>query len=105
MQLDKGEFRGPVDGDEEIELAFFGSHLGKCDMEEADWVALELVPRRLAPLDTRKLADAMTPDATMQRGSCQTRDGRLCRRVCFHRLSRRIEPDLPRHAYEHRLCR
>ena len=36
MQLGKGEFRRSVDGDEEIELAFFGSHFGNVDMEEAD---------------------------------------------------------------------
>jgi len=43
MQLDEGELRGPVDGDEEMELAFFGPHFGDIDMEEADWIGLELL--------------------------------------------------------------
>ena len=41
-ELDKDELRGPVDGDEEIELAFGGSDLGDIDMEIADRIGLEL---------------------------------------------------------------
>ena len=77
MQLGKGEFRRSVDSDEEMELAFLGPHFGNVDMEEADRVSLELLPRRLVPLDIWQLADAMTLEATMQRGACQMRDGRL----------------------------
>jgi hypothetical protein len=41
MKLDEGEFGRPVDGDEEVELAFGGSHLGDVDVEVADRVGLE----------------------------------------------------------------
>jgi hypothetical protein len=39
--LDEGELRCPVDGDEHVQLAFFGAHLGDIDMEVADRIALE----------------------------------------------------------------
>lgn len=41
MQLDEGELRCPVDGDEHVQLAFFGAHLGDIDMEVTDRIALE----------------------------------------------------------------
>ena len=41
-QFDKGELRGPVDGDKEIELALGGSNLRDVDMEIADRIGLEL---------------------------------------------------------------
>ncbi len=40
VQLDEGELRGPVDGDQEIELPLGGLHLCDIDMEEADGYAL-----------------------------------------------------------------
>ena len=69
VQLDEGEFRGPVDGDKEMELAFFGSHFGDVDMEEAEWIGLELLFRGLAPFGVRQLADAVAPQTAMQGGS------------------------------------
>jgi hypothetical protein len=36
VQLGKGELGGPVDGDEEVEPAFGGVHLGNVDVEVAD---------------------------------------------------------------------
>jgi hypothetical protein len=69
MQLDKDEFRRSIDGDKEMELAFFGPHFGNVDVEEADRVGFELLPRRLAPLDIRQLADAVALQTTMQRRS------------------------------------
>jgi hypothetical protein len=41
VQFDEGELRGPVDRDEEIELALSGSNLGDVDMEIADRVAVD----------------------------------------------------------------
>lgn len=35
-ELHEGELRGPIDGNEEVELAFGGSHLGNIDVEVAD---------------------------------------------------------------------
>ena len=57
MQVGKGEFRRSVDSDEKMELAFLGPHFGNVDMEEADRVSPELLPRRLVPLDIGQLAD------------------------------------------------
>ena len=41
-EFDKGELRGSVDGDEEVELALRGSNLGDVDMKLADRIGLEL---------------------------------------------------------------
>ena len=82
-----------VDGDEEMELVFLGPHFGNVDMEEADRVSLELLPRRLVPLDIWQLADAMTLEATMQRGSCQMRDGRLQRIEAIIERQERMPPE------------
>jgi len=41
MQLDEGELRGPVDGDDEVESALRGSNFGEVDMEIADRIGLE----------------------------------------------------------------
>jgi Trypsin-like peptidase domain len=79
MQFDKREFRRSIDGDKKMELAFFGPHFGNVDVEEADRIGLELLLRRLAPLDIRQLADAVALQTAVQRGSCQMRDGRLQR--------------------------
>ena len=61
-----------IDGDKEMELAFFGPHFGNVDVEEADRVGFELLLRRLAPLDIRQLADAVALQTTMQRRSRHT---------------------------------
>jgi len=42
VQLDEGELTGPVDRDEQPQLAFDGLHLGDVDVEVADRVGLEL---------------------------------------------------------------
>jgi hypothetical protein len=41
VQLGKGELGGAVDGNEEVELALLGPHLGDVDVEVADRVGLE----------------------------------------------------------------
>ena len=49
MQFDEGEFGGPINRDDEMELALSGSDLGDVDMETADRVGLELaLPRGFA---------------------------------------------------------
>lgn len=45
-ELDEGEFRRPIDGNEEIELAFGRLHLGDVDVDVADRAGLELPLRR-----------------------------------------------------------
>jgi hypothetical protein len=70
-KFDHSELRGPVDGHEEVELAFGRSHLGQVDMEEADRIAVELLPPGLVSLHLWQPADAMPFQATVQRGACQ----------------------------------
>ncbi len=48
-ELDHSELRGPVDGHEQVKLAFGGSHLGQVDVEEADRIRIELPLARLSP--------------------------------------------------------
>jgi hypothetical protein len=66
VQLDEGELRGAVDGDEQVELALLGPDLGDVDMEVADRVALELALVGLVAVDLRQPADPMTLKAAMQ---------------------------------------
>ena len=54
-----------------------GLHLGNTNVEEADGVALELLPSRLVVFDIRQARDAMTLQAPVQRRPCQVRDRRL----------------------------
>jgi hypothetical protein len=77
VQLDKGELGGSVDSDQQVELALLGSHLSKIDVEVADWIRLELLARWLVTIDLGQPADAMTLEATVQRGARQMRDRRL----------------------------
>ena len=73
------EFRHPIDGDKEMELAFFGPHLGNVDVEEANRISFELLLRRLVPLDIRQLVDAVALQTAVQRRPRQMRDGCLQR--------------------------
>jgi hypothetical protein len=69
VQLDESELRGPVNGDQKIELALSGLHLGDVDMEEADRIRLELLLRDFLASDVRQASDAMALEAAMQRCS------------------------------------
>jgi hypothetical protein len=66
MQRREGEFRGSVDADEPMELAFFGPDFGDVDGKEADRVRLELLLCGLVPFDLREAADAVSLQAAMQ---------------------------------------
>lgn len=72
--MSDGELGGPVDTDEEKEIAFGRLHFGDVDVKEADGVALELLPLGFVALDIRKTRDAVTLQAAMQRRSCQVRE-------------------------------
>jgi hypothetical protein len=60
MQLHEGEFRGSVNANEQMELAFFGPNFGDIDVKEADRVRLELLLHALVPFDLREPADAVS---------------------------------------------
>ena len=79
MQFDEGELRGPVDRDDEMELALSGSNLGDVDMEIADRIGLELALGRGFAFDLRQARDPVALQAAMQRRARQMRDGRLQR--------------------------
>ena len=66
MELDIGEFARAIYGDEQIELAFGGLHLGDVDVEVADRVALELSLGRLLTLDLGQAADPVALQTAMQ---------------------------------------
>ena len=48
-QLNEGELRRAVDGDEEVELSLGGLHFGDVDVEEADGIGFEPLLRRMSP--------------------------------------------------------
>ena len=76
-QLNEGELRRAVDGDEEVELSLGGLHFGDVDVEEADGIGFEPLLRRLVAFDVDKPPDSVPLQAAMQRRSRQVRDGRL----------------------------
>src|SRR5258708_6886570 len=60
-EFDHSELRGPVDGHEEVELALGRSHFRQIDMEEADRIAVELLPPGLVAFHLGQPVDAMPP--------------------------------------------
>ena len=73
-QIHNNKLRGPVDRNEQVELAFGGPHLGQIDVEEADRIGIELLPLGFVAFDVRQPADAMTLQTTMQRRTSELRD-------------------------------
>lgn len=76
VQLREGELGCPVDGHEQMRLAFLGSDLGNVDVEETDGVALDGL-LWLVAFHLRQSADAMPLQASVQRRARQVRDRRL----------------------------
>lgn len=67
MDLDEGELRGPVDGDEEVKLALLGAHLGDIDVEIADRIRLELPAPGPVAVDIGQPGDLVPLQTTMER--------------------------------------
>ena len=65
-QLSDRELAGPVDAYEEMELALDCLNLGNIDMEEADGVALELLPLWFVTLDIRQARNPTPLQAPVQ---------------------------------------
>ena len=78
-EFDNGESRGPVDGHEQIELAFGGPHLGQVDVKEADRLGIEFLPFGRIACDIRQAADAVTLQTTMKGRAGELRDRSLHR--------------------------
>jgi hypothetical protein len=77
VQFDEGELRGPIDCNDEIELALSGSDLGDVDMEIADRIDLELALGRGFAFDLGQPRDPMALQAAMQGRARQMRNGGL----------------------------
>src|SRR6266567_388728 len=67
VQLGEGELRGPVDGYEEIELAFLGTNFGNVDVKVADGIILEPAFLGLGVFHLWKPGDVVALKTAMQR--------------------------------------
>ena len=65
-QLRDGAFAGPINGYEEIELAFLRSHLGNVDVEIADWISFEPLPLGFVACDIGQSGYSMPLQTSMQ---------------------------------------
>lgn len=70
-QLCDSELAGPIDGDEEIQLAFSSLDLGNIDMKKADGIAFETLAFGLVSFDIRKPGYPVALKAAMQGRACQ----------------------------------
>ena len=66
-QLDNGELRGAVNGNEQIEFAFFRADFSDINMKIADRASLEFLLGRFITFHLRQAGDAMTFQTTVQR--------------------------------------
>ena len=60
LQPRESEFAGPVDGNEQVEFSFVSPELCDVDVEVADRIALELLPRWLIHSSKEKLVPLMS---------------------------------------------
>jgi hypothetical protein len=77
MQLDEGELRRSVDGDEQVELALRGSNLGDVDMKIADRIGLEFAFGRGFTFDLGQPGDPVALQTPVKGRARQMRDGGL----------------------------
>ena len=77
VQLDEGELRRSVDGDDEVELALRSSNLGDVDMKIADRIGLELALGGGFAFDLRQPGDLVALQTPVKGRARQMRDGRL----------------------------
>lgn len=66
MQLDKGKFRCPGDGDEQVKAPRFRPNLGQIDMEVPDRIALEVRPFGLVACGVGQPGNTMPLEAAVQ---------------------------------------
>src|SRR3984957_6393058 len=77
VQLDEGELRRSVDGDEQVELALRSSNFGEVDMKIADWIGLEFAFGRGLAFDLRQPRDPVALQTPAEGRARQMRGGRL----------------------------
>lgn len=66
VEFNEGELRGPVDRQEEVELAVLGPRFGDVDLEEADRAALKRGALRSIAVRVRQSRNAMALPAAVQ---------------------------------------
>ncbi len=100
-QLCDSEFAGPIDGDEDIQLAFSSLDLGNIDVKKADGSAFETLSFGLVSRDIRKPGYPVALKAAMQSRACQMRDAGLQGiKTVIQRQQR-----MPAKGYDHRFVR
>src|SRR3712207_6828398 len=77
VQLGEGELAGPVDGDEQVQLALLGADLGDVEVEVADRVDLEALLSGGTALRLGQPGDAVPGETAMEIGAREARDGWL----------------------------
>ena len=87
-----GKLVSAVASYKEKELALVSLHLGNVDVEDADGVALELVPLGFVAFDCWQPLDPMTLDAPVQRRPRQVWDGRLKGVKAVFQRQQRVAP-------------
>ena len=73
-ELAHSELGGPVDGHQQVKLAFGGPQLGQVDVEEADRIGVEFLPPGLVAFDVKQSAYAVTLQAPTKRRAGELRD-------------------------------
>lgn len=74
VQSREGKLRGPVDGDERMELALMGAHVGDVDVDEADRVGPKRAFGCVLTFDIRQAGDPTTLQTPMQGRAYEVRD-------------------------------
>ena len=77
VDLDEGELRRSVDGNDEVELAVSGSNLGEVDMKIADRIGLEFAFGRGFAFDLGQPGDPVALQTPVKGRARQMRNGRL----------------------------
>ena len=77
VQLDEGELRRSVDGDDEVQLALRSSNFGDVDMKIADRIGLEFAFGGGFAFDLRQPGDSMALQTPVKGRARQMRDGGL----------------------------
>ena len=77
VQLDEGELRRPIDGDDQVELALRGSNFGDVDMKIADRIGLEFASGGGFAFDLRQPRDPVALQTPVKGRARQMRYGRL----------------------------
>jgi hypothetical protein len=77
MKLNMRKFAGSIDGDEEMQLAFSGSHLCNVDLEVANRVGFKLLLWSVVAINVEQPFNAMTLKATVKRRTGQVWNGWL----------------------------